>query len=170
MIEPRYEKGGEGRAAVSVTGTRSATASWSDEPRRDARARVQAWARIAASGRRTPDDRSPDGGGVIPREHSASAGSVFGRGLGRGASGPASAGSKEETDASARGTNRRDGLWPTTQGPCSVVGAPDCQGDGASADRQAGWSRNDSGDFGGPRLEAVAEKKCGAFRRSTRSS
>jgi hypothetical protein len=75
-------------------------------------------------------------------------------------------------DARCEATIRdcRDGLLQAAQGTRALDAEVDRQGSRGAWTGPQGWPRNDPPTAAGPRTEALAGKKCGAFQRSTKSS
>lgn len=170
VIERRHEKGGVEAAAVPAAGRRSAKASKIDESWGASSARLQACAGAAALGGGLAEHRGAGSGWIVACQSAEGARTIPTRGAGGGVAGSPPAWAEEAADVAARSASCCNGLRPTSQGLRSVVGPPDREGDRAPANRQAGWPRSHSRDTRRARLEALAEKKCGAFRRSTKSS
>ncbi len=61
----------------------------------------------------------------------------------------------------------RDGLWTAAPGVCALDDSRDHGGDPTARDCRRRGPRDRAASAGPPRAEAVAEKKCGASRRST---
>jgi hypothetical protein len=82
----------------------------------------------------------------------------------------ATAGESGLAGCTAPATDRGAGVWSTAGRPLALDGAPADRRSGKTQTGSASGTGNDSGPAGKPRPEAVAGKKCGAWRNWMRST
>lgn len=131
---------------------------------------VEADANAATARRWTQPDRYGESARDVSARSAPRGLAVLGAGTGSRAAGRTEASPAQAARCDARGRGGRDGVRVATQRPRKMERGASDGGSEATRHREEGGTRDDPTSVRRPRAEAVAGKKCGAYRSWTAST